>query len=222
MDSLINTWSFAPLLAEGLRTTIGLTLSSAALALLIAFIFGFAKLSRIKAIRYLAYVYIEFFRGTSVIIQLFWIYFVLPLLGVPLSPFLAGVIALGLNGGAYGAEVVRGAILAVPREQWEACVALNMTKWQSFRHVIVPQAVIVMLPTFGNNIVEILKGTAIVSLISLSDLTFQAQVVRAQTGETAGPFISILLLYYMLSLLFGLGMKRLEARAAKGTTGVRA
>ncbi|RWM74339.1 ABC transporter permease subunit, partial [Mesorhizobium sp.] len=83
----------------------------------------------------------------------------------------------------YGAEVVRGAIQSIGREQYEACIAVNLGRWQSMRHVILPQALLVMLPTFGNNAIELLKATAVVSLISLTDLTFQAQVVRSQTGN---------------------------------------
>ena len=221
MDSFFSTLSFGQLLVEGLKTTVSLTICGAMLALVIAFVFAFVKLSRWAALRLLGHVYVEFFRGTSVIVQLFWIYFVLPLFGVPISPFMAGVIALGMMGGAYGAETVRGAIIAVPKEQHEACLALNLTKWQSFRHVILPQALVIMLPTFGNNIIELLKGTAVVSLISISDLTFQAQIIRAQTGETAGPFITILSIYYALSLLFGQGMKRLERHFSKGSAGTR-
>ncbi len=92
------------------------------------------------------------------------------------------------------AEVVRGAILAVPRDQYEATVALNLTGYQRMRHVILPQALPLMLPIFGNNAIELLKATAVVSLISLSDMTFQAQVVRSQTGSTLFPFITILIL----------------------------
>jgi polar amino acid transport system permease protein len=149
-------------------------------------------------------------------VQLFWAYFVLPLMGIPLSPLQAGILALGLNVGAYGAEVVRGAILAIPREQNEACVALNLSRWQQMRHVILPQAFVLMLPTFGNNAIELLKGTAVVSLISLSDMTFQAQVVRAQTGSTAAPFLTILILYFLMAVLLSTFIRGLERRLSAG------
>mgnify|MGYP003950472241 CR=1 FL=1 len=213
---MIDWPGYIGLILKGAILTLQLTSAGIALALVMAFVAGLARLSPSASVRWLATIYIEFFRGTSVFVQLFWAYFVLPLIGVPISPFQAGVLALGLNVGAYGAEVVRGAVQAVPREQHEACTALNLTRWQSLRHVIVPQAFVVMLPTFGNNAIELLKGTAIVSLISLSDMTFQAQVVRAQTGNTAIPFLTILILYYLISLVISQSTRRLERRLSAG------
>jgi polar amino acid transport system permease protein len=204
------------LIVDGAWITVQLTVLGCALALTVAFVAGLGRLSRRWAVRAAATAYIEFFRGTSIFVQLFWAFFVLPLLGVPLSPFQAGVLALGLNVGAYGAEVVRGAILAVPREQREACVALNLTQWQRLRHVILPQAFVLMLPTFGNNAIELLKGTAVVSLISISDMTFQAQVVRLQTGNTAVPFLTILVLYFALSWIISTSVRGLERRLSEG------
>jgi polar amino acid transport system permease protein len=192
------------------------------LALAVAFLAGLGRVSRSLAARALATAYIEFFRGTSIFVQLFWAFFVLPLFGLPLTPLQAGILALGLNVGAYGAEVVRGAILAIPREQTEACVALNFTRWQRMRQVILPQALVLMLPTFGNNAIELLKGNAVVSLISISDMTFQAQVVRAQTGNTAVPFFTILVLYFVISTAISISVRSLERRLSAGLDVTRA
>ncbi len=213
----MSQWSgYLMLILEGAWVTLQLTLVGCALALVVAFAAGLARISPWWWARWLATAYIEFFRGTSIFVQLFWAYFVLPLLGVPLSPVQAGVLALGLNVGAYAAEVVRGAVLAVPREQYEACTALNLTGWQRLRHVVLPQAFVLMLPTFGNNAIELLKGTAVVSLISLSDMTFQAQVVRAQTGNTAVPFLTILLLYFLMATVISWSIRGLERRLSAG------
>ena len=213
---------YLELILQGALITIQLTLAGCALALFMAFLAGLGRISRLAPLRWLATTYIEFFRGTSIFVQLFWAFFVLPLFGIPLTPYQAGILALGLNVGAYGAEVVRGAILSVGREQYEACVAINLTRYQTMRHVILPQAFVVMLPTFGNNAIELLKATAIVSLISLSDMTFQAQVVRAQTGNTAVPFLTILLLYFAMSTVLGSSIRALERNLARGLEGVRA
>ena len=204
------------LILDGAVVTLELTVLGCALALVAAFTAGLGRLSRFGAVRWLATAYIEFFRGTSIFVQLFWAYFVLPLFGLPLTPLQAGVLALGLNVGAYGAEVVRGAVLAVPREQHEACVALNLTRWQRMRHVILPQALVIMLPTFNNNAIELLKGTAVVSLISLADMTFQAQVVRAQTGNTMVPFLTILVLYFLMASVITVLIRGLERRLSEG------
>ncbi|MGE0241451.1 MAG: ectoine/hydroxyectoine ABC transporter permease subunit EhuC [Parvibaculaceae bacterium] len=213
----MHDWfAYIPLMLQGAWVTIELTVLSCALALVIAFPAGLGRLSRHGAVRALATAYIEFFRGTSVFVQLFWAYFVLPLFGISLTPMQAGVLALSLNLGAYGAEVVRGAVQSIGRDQVEACRALNLTRWQSLRHVIVPQAFVLMLPVFGNNAIELLKGTAAVSLISLADLTFQAQVVRSQTGNTLMPFMFILLVYFCLSSLISFSVRRLERRLDHG------
>jgi len=215
-------WSgYMTLILQGALVTAQLTVMGAALALVMAFVAGLGRLSRFAALRALAVVYIEFFRGTSIFVQLFWVYFVLPFAGITLDPLAAGVMALGLNVGAYGAEVVRGAVLSVPRDQYEACIAVNLTRMQRMRHVILPQALPLMMPTFGNNAIELLKATAVVSLISLTDMTFQAQVVRAQTGSTLIPFAMILGLYFLMSLAISGGMRWLERRVTRGLDGVR-
>lgn len=213
----MHDWfAYIPLMLQGAWVTIQLTVWSCALALLIAFPAGLGRLSRYRVVRGLATAYIEFFRGTSVFVQLFWAYFVLPLFGISLTPMQAGVLALSLNLSAYGAEVVRGAIQSIGRDQIEACRALNLTRWQALRHVIVPQAIVLMLPVFGNNAIELMKGTAAVSLISLADLTFQAQVVRSQTGNTLMPFMFTLLVYFCLSSLISFSVRSLERRLAYG------
>ncbi|MFC3568807.1 ectoine/hydroxyectoine ABC transporter permease subunit EhuC [Paracoccus sp. TOH] len=218
----MGDWAgYLTLILQGAWVTVKLTLMGSALALVVAFIAGLGRISRRAPVRWLATAYIEFFRGTSIFVQLFWIYFVLPMTGAELTPMQAGVMALGLNVGAYGAEVVRGAILAVPRDQLEACVAVNLTRFQRMRHVILPQALPLMLPTFCNNAIELLKATSVVSLISLSDMTFQAQVVRSQTGSTLMPFVTILLLYFAMSSAVSFGMRRLERRVTRGLDGVR-
>jgi polar amino acid transport system permease protein len=222
MGRILEEWQgYIGLILQGAVVTIEITILGCIVALIAAFIAGLGRISRFWPLGWLATAYIEFFRGTSIFVQLFWAYFVLPLLGVPLSPLQAGVLALGLNVGAYGAEVVRGAIKSIPREQYEACTALNLTRFQEMRHVILPQAFVRMLPTFGNNAIELLKGTAVVSLISLSDMTFQAQIVRAQTGSTAIPFLTILLLYFLFSSTISTAIKRLERRLSRGLDGTR-
>lgn len=215
-------WSgYLSLILQGAVVTVQLTVMGSALALVMAFVAGLGRISRVFAIRWLATAYIEFFRGTSIFVQLFFAYFVLPFAGVSLTPLQAGVLALGLNVGAYAAEVVRGAIQSVGWEQYEACIALNLSRWQCMSKVILPQALLVMLPTFGNNAIELLKATSVVSLISLSDMTFQANIVRAQTGNTLFPFATILVLYFAFAMIIAFSIRALERRMARGLDGVR-
>ena len=219
----MTDWSgYIALILQGAVVTVQLTVMGSALALVMAFVAGLGRISRHMALRWLATAYIEFFRGTSIFVQLFFAYFVLPFMGVSLTPLQAGVLSLGLNVGAYGAEVVRGAILSIGKEQYEACVALNLSRWQCMRRVILPQALLVMLPTFGNNAIELLKATSIVSLISLADMTFQANIVRSQTGNTLVPFATILILYFVFAMIIASAIRALERRMARGLDGVRA
>lgn len=201
-----------PALLRGAGVTAQITVVSAALAFLTAFAAGLGRLSRYRLIRAVAGLYVEFFRGTSLVVQLFWLYFALPLLGIRLPAMVAAVLALTLNFGAYGSEVVRGAITAVPRGQTEAAIALNMTPAQRLWRVILPQALPIMLPAFGNQLIELLKSTALVSLITISDMTFQGVSLRTTTLRTTEVFVWLLILYFLMAYVLTLGMRRLEQR----------
>jgi len=216
---------YLPTLLDGAWVTLQITLGAALLGLVCAMVAGLAGLSRSRSLRSVARVYVEFFRGTSALVQLFWLFFALPLVGFELVPKFAGILALGLNIGAYGAEVVRGAIQAVPRSQWEAGIALNFSPYQRMRLTILPQAWVGMLPPFGNLLIELLKGTALVSLITIGDLTFKAQLLRAGTGDTAVIFGLVLVMYFVMAYALGSVMRLLERRAKLSlgmTTGGRA
>ncbi len=201
---------YAPLLLRGLGLTVLITVASAMLALAIAFPAGLARRAPWWPLRALAATYVEVFRGTSALVQLFWVYFALPLVGIHLSALAAGIVVLGLNIGAYGAEVVRGAVQAVPPGQYEAATALNLTPWQRLRLIIVPQALPAMVPPWGNLFIELLKGTALVSLITLHELTFQGQLIRDETLRTAEVYVAVLVLYFLVAQAMGLAMRRIE------------
>lgn len=205
-----------PQLLAGLWITVVLTAGAALLAVLLALIAGLGRISARSAIRWVAGCYIEVFRGTSALVQLFWFYFVLPFFGLSLDAMTAGILVLGLNSGAYGAEVVRGAILAVPKGQYEAATSLNMTAAQTLWRVVLPQAIPAMLPPTGNLLIELLKNTALVSLITISDLTFSAQILRAETLRTVEIFGLVLLMYFAVALLLTAAIRRLERRLKRG------
>ncbi|MDA5109141.1 ectoine/hydroxyectoine ABC transporter permease subunit EhuC [Brevibacillus sp. LEMMJ03] len=213
----MSLFDLLPSLAKGAALTVEVTVLSALVAFAASFLAGFGRLSRRKSVRALTAVYVEVFRGTSLLVQLFWLYYALPLLGVELPPLAAGVIALGLNHGAYGSEVVRSAVLAVPRGQTEAAIALNMTPWQRMRRVILPQAFVMMIPSFGNLLIELLKGTSLISLITLADLTFQGMVLRTfDASRTFEIFALVLVVYFALAYPLTLGMRGLERRLTAG------
>lgn len=206
----------AAALLAGLAITLQVTVGAALLAAPIALAAGLARLSRWRPLRLPALVYIEVFRGTSALVQLFWFYFVLPHFGVELSAMTAGIVVLALNTGAYGAEVVRGAIQAVPRSQLEAATALNFTRRQRMTRIILPQAFPAMLPPAGNLAIELLKNTALVSLVTITDLTFRAQILRAETLQTEAIFGTVLLMYFAAALAITAGMRLLERAVGGG------
>lgn len=216
--------AYLPPLLEGAWVTTQLTIYSTVLGALLSFAAGIGKLSGNWLIRVGSIGYIEVFRGTSLLVQLFWIYFALPLAGeaigldLRLPPVMAGVLALGLNIGAYGAEVVRGAIQAVPRDQHEAARALNFTPRQTLWRISIPQAIPEMMPTFGNLAVQNLKDTALVSLISLSDLAFRAERIRNFTQDSVTIYTLVLFMYFGMALVLTVIMKLLERNVGRWKT----
>lgn len=213
---------FLPSLLDGAVLTVEIALLGCVLAVIMAILAALARMYGAAPLRWLATVYVEIFRGTSALVQLFWLFFVLPQFGILLDAFLVAVLALGLNVGAYGSEVVRGSILSVARGQWEASTALNMTRAQMLRRIILPQAFVGMIPPWGNLFIELLKSTALVSLITLSDLTFKAQQMNQTTLKTVPIFTLVILIYLAMSLVVTIGMRFLEQRASRGLARGRA
>jgi polar amino acid transport system permease protein len=209
---------FLPGLLQGARITVLITVLGCALAVVMAFVAAITRMYGPAPLRWLAISYIELFRGTSALVQLFWLFFVLPHFGVTLEPLTVAVVALGLNVGAYGAEVVRGAVTAVPRGQWEATIALNMSRMEALKRVILPQAVLAMIPPWGNLFIELMKATALVSLITIGDLTFRASQMNQTTYRTVEIFSIVLVFYLAIALLITVGMRALERVAARGLT----
>ncbi|MFJ8081365.1 ectoine/hydroxyectoine ABC transporter permease subunit EhuC [Streptomyces sp. NPDC096205] len=221
-----------PDVGSGLWVTVEATVLGALVALALSFVFGLMANSGPALARGVSRVVVEFFRGTSLYVQLFWLYYAFPLLfGYELTPLFCGVLAFGMNYGAYGSEVVRGALNAVPKGQWEAAVALNMTPLQRMRRVVLPQAWVQMIPSFTNLLIQLLKCTPLLWLITASDLTTVVQQMRDRTGETTWAFVTLLVMYFVLAYALTLLMNALERHAkarlgrpvnARGTAAVKA
>jgi polar amino acid transport system permease protein len=190
------------LLLSGLWVTVYATILGTALAVLVAFALGMLSLEHRAVPRTIARIIVEFFRGTSLIVQLFWIVYAMPLLlGYKLNNVVAAVLAFGLNFGAYGAEVVRGAIKAVPKPQREACTALNLTALHSFRRVILPQALPLMIPPAGNLVVQLIKSTPLMFLVATVDLFTVGDMIRqGQPGSVALVYLGLLVVFFLLSM----------------------
>ncbi|MCX4990698.1 MULTISPECIES: ectoine/hydroxyectoine ABC transporter permease subunit EhuC [unclassified Streptomyces] len=205
------------LVLEGIWVTVQLLFFSALLAGAMSFLVGIARTSRRWIVRFLAGFYTEVFRGTSALIMIFWVYFVLPLaFGWQLVPLWAGTLALGLTYGAYGSEIVRGALNAVDPAQREGGIALSFTPWQRMRLILLPQAVPEMIPSFCNLLIELLKGTALVSVMGMGDLTFSANLVRLALQQSAEVYTYVLLIYFASAFLLTRLMRGLEKRLKAG------
>jgi polar amino acid transport system permease protein len=189
------------LLLEGALVTIEVSALAVAWGTVVAIALGVASLSPRRLVRGLVRIYVELLRGVSAIILIIWAYYALPLFGVDLSPLQAGVLALGLNLSAYGAEIVRGAVQAVPKGQNEAAVAVNLSNRQRLWSVTLPQAMVGMLPPYGNLVIEIMKASALVSLISMRDIAQRAQNLRSlRAADSIDIFAAALVIYFAISL----------------------
>ncbi|MCK0198764.1 ectoine/hydroxyectoine ABC transporter permease subunit EhuC [Ancylobacter sp. 6x-1] len=214
--------SYLPSLGRGALVTASITLAAIALGGAAAFVAGIARVEGGRIVATLALCYTELFRGTSLLVQLFWFYYALPLVGISFEPVTTGIVVLALHVGAYGSEIVRGALASVAQQQHEAARALNFGRMQTLLHITLPQALVEMMPAFGNLAIETLKLSSLVSLISIADLTFRAQSIRNLTLDSTTVYTLTLLGYFLMSLvLMGL-MRLLERLVRRGAAFPRA
>lgn len=205
------------LVLKGIWITVQLLVFSGLLATAVSFVVGIARTHRLWIVRFAAGFYTEVFRGTSALVMIFWVFFVLPVtFGWQLVPMWAGTLALGLTYGAYGSEIVRGALNAVDPAQKEGGIALSFTPWQRMRLVLLPQAVPEMIPSFCNLLIELLKGTALVSVMGMGDLTFSANLVRLALQQSAEIYTYVLLIYFVIAFTLTRLMRGLEKRLKRG------
>ncbi|MFA9447110.1 amino acid ABC transporter permease [Egicoccus sp. AB-alg6-2] len=226
MELLLRSSQYERLF-DGAVLTVQLLGNAFLLGLVLSLVFGIARLSSHAWIRGAALVFVEFARGISSIILLFIMAYAIPiLLGLPQRDLmLLASIALGVNMGGYGAEIIRGAILSVPKGQTEASIALNLSEAQRLRHVVLPQALRVILPPMGNLTIEILKGTSLVYLIGLADLLGVTQRMRTSRVVSEAPagsttlFLNALLIYFVLAQLINLAFRFAERRVERRFVG---
>ncbi|KRB29677.1 ectoine/hydroxyectoine ABC transporter permease subunit EhuC [Mesorhizobium sp. Root172] len=204
-----------PSLLPGAVLTLEITVAAMMVGVVMAFTAGLVRLSRCRPASFLAATYIEVFRGTSALVQLYFAFYVLPLFGLTLSPFNAGVAALGLNVGAYGAEIVRGAIVSIEKGQREAAIALSMSPALTMRRIILPQAVVSMLPPFGNLVIELLKFSSLAAFITLAELTFTGNLLFQTEGRREEIYVVTLGMYFAIAIVFTLLFRYAERRLSR-------
>ena len=212
MFSIPEMISFLPTLLQGAWVTITVSLLAYALALIVGLAFGLARLSRLWPIRWLAAAYVQFIRGTPLLLQLFFIYYVLPYGGIVLTPFASGVLGLTVNYSAYMAEVFRSGIQAIPPGQREAGLSLGMSRRLLMRRVILPQAIRIVLPAIGNFFVAIFKDSALVSVITMRDLMFSGQLLASATFKHFEIFTMVAIIYFIISYPTAKLVEHIEAR----------
>lgn len=216
MDTAID---ISAVLLRGIKVTLIVLIFSIIFSTIIALVAGLSRSSSSLLVNKFTGFYVEIFRGTSLIVQLFWFSYALPgLFNIHLgSDIWAGVLAISLNYGAYMSEIVRGAINSVPEGQTEASVALNMSKFQRMRLIILPQAIRMMLPEYGNYLIQILKATSLVSLIGLTDILYYGNIYRStHLSEAPIVYVIVLLFYFVLALPLIFFTRRMEKASKKG------
>lgn len=208
--------AYLPMLWQGAVVTMTITLAAIAIGVLLAFVFGILRVEGGPILSAIALCYTEMFRGTSLFVQLFWFYYALPLVGLSFDPITTGILVLAAHAGGYGAEIVRGALSAVSTQQLEAARALNFGRFQTLFRISLPQAVVEMMPAFGNLAIETLKLSSLLSLISITDLTFAAQSIRNITLDSASIYSITLVCYFGMSLLLMVAIRIIEHFVRRG------
>jgi polar amino acid transport system substrate-binding protein len=212
-------WTFSrylPLLLHGALLTVEISVVSMALAILLGLPIATARLFGPRPLRWLATLYVEFFRGIPVLLLLFFLYYGLPTLGLKLGAMQAAIVGFGLNYAAYEAEIYRAGLAAIPEGQWEAAASLGMGRGLTFRRIILPQTFRVVLPPMTNDFVALFKDTSLVSVIAVVELTKQYQILAKSSMKYLELGLVTAVLYLIISVPLGFVSRALEARLAKG------
>lgn len=200
----------------GAIVTIRITALSIAIGLIIGFLTGLARVWPNVIFRTIAGAYIELIRGTPLLVQIFIVYFGLPALGMNLDPFIAGMIAMGINSGAYVGEIVRGGIESIAKGQMEAARSLGLTYWQAMRYIILPQAIVRILPALGNEFIALLKDSSLVSTIAIAELTRTGQIIITRTFKSFEIWSGVALFYFVMTYAISRIVKYSEKRLRYG------
>ena len=207
---------YLPALLKGAATSLALTVCIILISLPLGLLIALARIGRSRILRTLASIYIEVIRGTPALLQLFYIYFVLPAFGIRFDPFLSGVIGLSINYSAYLAEVYRAGIEAVPQGQIEAAKALGMSRRKMLRLIVLPQAIRVVIPPLGNYGISLFKDTSLVSIVTVKELIFTGQIISSTNFQYLTVFTIIGVIYLTFSYPSALLVRWLERRMSVG------
>ncbi|CAA9364120.1 MAG: L-cystine ABC transporter, permease protein TcyB [uncultured Nocardioidaceae bacterium] len=212
MDWELVRTSLGPIVRGAVLGTIPLTLASFALGLALALAVALMRLSHIRVVSGLARAYISVIRGTPLLVQLFVIFYGLPSVGLTISPWPSAIIAFSMNVGGYGAEIIRAAILSVPKGQWEAAHMVGMPRALALRRIILPQAARVSVPPLSNTFISLVKDTSLASLILVTELFREAQQIAAVSQEFMVLYVEAAAVYWVVCLFLSTAQSLLERR----------
>ena len=213
----MNEWvlffrAILPEFVQGARVTLQLTGVGLVMGFVLGLAAALAKIYGGKLTRLIAVSYIELFRGTPLLVQLFLVYYGLPGLGLTFSRMAAAYLTMGLNSGAYQAEYLRGAIQSVGSGQMMAGRSIGMSRWMTIRHIILPQALRLVIPAWSNEPISLLKSSAVAFLIAVPDLMTKAKAIAARTYDPIGSYLAVAVVYLVLVFAIGEGLKFIERR----------
>ena len=216
MSRILELWidSLPRMLLALVETTVPLSILAFAIAMAIAVVVALVRLYVPGPLAWLAWAYVQVFRGTPLVVQLFIVYFGLPNVGIVLEAFPAAVITLALNSGAYASEAVRASILSIPRGQFEAAQTLNLSRVATFRRVVAPQAIRIAVPPLANDFIDLVKGTYLVFAITLIDVFQVGRQIAAATYEPLIMYTLVALIYLVMVSLLSLGQSALERKVS--------
>ncbi len=212
---LTYTTSILPIILIGLTVTLKAATAGFAIALVLGLVFALLRRSRVKMIAWPTALVVEFLRDTPLLVQLFFLYYVLPDFGIVLPAFLTGALALGLQYAAYTSEVYRGGIEAVHHGQWEAATALNLTRMQTYTDIIIPQAIPRIVPAMGNYLVAMIKETPVLSVVTVLEMMGLANMIGERTFEYLVPLTLVGLIFLLLTIICSAGLSRLQRALPK-------
>lgn len=212
MDWQLIADSFWPLLRGGLTGTIPLALASFAIGLVLALVVALLRLSPNRVLSWAGRAYVSVIRGTPLLVQLFVIFYGMPSLGIRLDPWPSAIIAFSMNVGGYAAEIIRAAILSVPKGQWEAGWTVGMSPARSLRRIILPQAARVSVPPLSNTFISLVKDTSLASLILVTEMFRRADEIATFSNEFMTVYVEAALIYWLFCTVLAAGQNVLEKR----------
>lgn len=201
-----------PSLINGAWVSLQIAFFATWIGLALGIFLGFAERSRKKLLRYSATTYATLFRGTPMLVQILFVYYVLPQFGIRITPFWAATLAIGLNSGAYISQIVRSGISSVHKGQWEAAHTLGLSRWQTARYIIFPQALRIALPGLGNEWITLVKDSSLASIIGVMELSKEGSVIRSRTYDAFSILLAVSCIYLILTTTLSCIVRNLEKR----------